>query len=46
MPKEKSAFDATARSEETPESLPRTPECPFCDGSETEVRDVAAHLPV
>ena len=31
------SYDARARREESPESLPETPPCPFCEGSETEV---------
>jgi len=29
--------DAAARREESPDSLPSAPECPFCDGSQTEI---------
>jgi hypothetical protein len=31
------ASDAAARREESPDSLPSAPECPFCDGSQTEI---------
>lgn len=28
---------AAARREESPDSMPETPPCPFCDGTETEI---------
>lgn len=28
---------AAARREESPDSMPATPACPFCDGTETEM---------
>ncbi|MDZ7781043.1 MAG: hypothetical protein U5R14_14070 [Gemmatimonadota bacterium] len=31
------ADDAEARREESPDSLPTAPPCPFCDGQETEI---------
>ncbi len=33
----RSAFDAVERRRESPDYLPESPECPFCDGSETEI---------
>lgn len=32
-----SSFNAEDRREETPETLPSEPRCPFCDGEETEI---------
>lgn len=32
-----SGFDPEARGAEAPGNMPRTPECPFCDGHETEI---------
>lgn len=29
--------DAEARREESPDSMPDAPACPFCDGTETEI---------
>jgi hypothetical protein len=29
--------DAAARREESPDSMPDAPACPFCDGTETEI---------
>ncbi len=29
--------DAAARREESPDSMPDSPECPFCEGTETEI---------
>jgi hypothetical protein len=33
----RSSYDAKARRDESPDYLPEAPECPFCDGSETEI---------
>lgn len=32
-----SSYDADERREETPETLPSAPACPFCSGTETEI---------
>ena len=29
--------DAAARQEESPDSMPEAPPCPFCEGTETEI---------
>jgi len=31
------SYDARARREEAPDTMPEAPTCPFCDGEETEV---------
>jgi len=31
------ARDAAARQEESPDSMPESPECPFCEGTDTEM---------
>jgi transcription elongation factor Elf1 len=35
--RQRSSYDAEARREEAPAKLPTEPECPFCDGTETEI---------
>ena len=32
----RSSYDAGARRSEAPDSMPAAPECPFCQGTETE----------
>jgi transcription elongation factor Elf1 len=32
-----SSYDAEERREETPDTLPSSPACPFCAGTETEI---------
>ena len=34
---QRSSFDAKARRDETPAELPAAPECPFCEGTATEI---------
>jgi len=44
---QRSSYDAEARREESPDVLPDAPECPFCDGTETEIMSpFGAHLSV
>ena len=33
----RSSYDAADRLEESPDKLPPSPPCPFCDGTETEI---------
>lgn len=37
VPRDAMRGDAAARLEESPDSLPEAPPCPFCDGVETEI---------
>jgi len=42
-----SGFDARAREGETPDTMPRSPECPFCEGRETEIMNAfGAHASI
>lgn len=41
------SFRAEERREEAPDSLPKAPDCPFCDGVETELMSAfGAHASV